>query len=158
MAALISPWNLPLYLLSWKVRHRQRQTDREGRQGGRDREGETERERQRGETEVGRETERERETDRQTDRQRQTDRETDKEGRQRGETEVGRDRQRDRQTEGEIMDPLLICTASFSLLSSQVAPALAAGCTMVAKPSEFTPTTASLLCEAGNDNTELRPY
>mmetsp|Transcript_36794 Transcript_36794/g.68436 ORF Transcript_36794/g.68436 Transcript_36794/m.68436 type:complete len:527 (-) Transcript_36794:67-1647(-) len=34
------------------------------------------------------------------------------------------------------------------LLSWKVAPALAAGCTVVAKPSEFTPTTASLLAEA----------
>jgi aminomuconate-semialdehyde/2-hydroxymuconate-6-semialdehyde dehydrogenase len=30
----------------------------------------------------------------------------------------------------------------------QVAPALAAGCTIVAKPSELTPSTASLLAEA----------
>lgn len=30
----------------------------------------------------------------------------------------------------------------------KIAPALAAGCTIVAKPSEITPTTASLLAEA----------
>jgi aminomuconate-semialdehyde/2-hydroxymuconate-6-semialdehyde dehydrogenase len=43
--------------------------------------------------------------------------------------------------EGSV--PLLLPSSTL-----QIAPALAAGCTIVAKPSEITPTTASLLAEA----------
>jgi hypothetical protein len=45
------------------------------------------------------------------------------------------------------MAVLYLCW-SFTHVRVQIAPALAAGCTVVAKPSEFTPTTASLLAEA----------